>query len=136
MRDRDRNPAEDIGIAVILVTGAQHRIVERIGPLGLGRGRRSIERRRTQARAELPAYGQQPFERGAKRFVSILRARRMESSARDDDHDAGGQKPWSRACHFPSLTGSEACTVSVSPCTLAATCSAQLPAMPGSTSMV
>ena len=54
LRYRDRNPAEDVGVPVILVTGAQHRIVEGIRPLGLCRGSRGIEGRRAQAGAELP----------------------------------------------------------------------------------
>ena len=69
LRDRDRNPAEDVRVPVILVTGAQHRIVEGVRALGLCRGGRGIEGRGAQAGAELPAYGQQPLERGAKRFV-------------------------------------------------------------------
>ena len=77
LRDRNRNPAKDARAPVILVTGVQHWIVEGVRALGLCRGGRGIERRGAQAGAELPAYSQQPLERGAERFVSILRARRM-----------------------------------------------------------
>jgi hypothetical protein len=93
LRYRDRNPAEDIGVAVILVTSAQHGIIEGVRSLGLCRCRHGVEGSGTQAGAELSAYGEQPFERSAKRFVSILRVRRMDGPPCDDEHDADSQQP-------------------------------------------
>ena len=94
-------PLKVFGISVILIAVAQDRIVERVRPLRLRRGGGGIERCRAQAGAELPAHGQQPLHRGAKRFLSILRTRRMGEGACDGDQDADDKRrrPRGRTAH-------------------------------------
>ena len=85
-------PLKTVGVPVILITGAEHRIVESVRPLGLCLGSRGVEGRRAQAGAELPRDRQQSLHIGAQRRAVLRKRRTNSEDERRDQTDSDGRR--------------------------------------------